>query len=79
MGDRDRQTPTGMQLNVSARSGFDVHAVLEDLGAASSPEVLEDLGAASSPGLSAASVLVPAKAMNSKWGRWLCDVTDPRR
>ena len=67
MGDRDRQTPTGMQLNVSARSGFDVHAVLEDLGAASSP------------GLSAASVLVPAKAMNSKWGKWLCDVTDPRR
>lgn len=67
MGDWDRQAPTGMQLNVSARSGVDVHAVLEDLGEASSP------------GLSEASVLVPVRAMNSKWGRWLCDVPEPLR
>jgi len=59
--------PTGMQLDVSSPSGVDVHAVLEDLGVASSP------------GFSDASVLVSAKAMNSKWGRWPCDVPEPLR
>ena len=58
------QAPTGMQLYVAAPSGVDVHAVLADLGLASSPRFGD------------ASVLVSAKAMNSKWGRWPCDVPE---
>jgi hypothetical protein len=61
------QAPTGMQLDVSASSGVDVHTILADLGVASSP------------GFSDASVLVSAKAMSSKWGRWPCDVPEPLR
>jgi hypothetical protein len=58
-------TPTGMQLNVSGPVDVDVHAVLEELGVASSP------------GLSGGSVLVPARSLDARWGQWPCDVPEP--
>lgn len=58
-------TPTGMQLNFSGPGDVDAHAILEGLGVKSSP------------GFSNASVLVSAKTLNDKWGRWPSEVPKP--